>query len=107
MNKILNKISLISLLGSILISGCSKPGTDFVGTWVNDGNGKTMVVKQDGNSYLVTINNSILPATLQDNHLTVSDQFETQTMVKAENGKIRFNAYPLCEKNKCLYWTKQ
>lgn len=102
----MKKLLILALTLFVLV-GCQKSGEEFVGSWVNDHNGKEMVIKKDGNSFLIVVSGKdTLAATVQDNHLNVNAPIVgVLPITKLDNGEIEFSYFQLCDN--CNRWTRK
>lgn len=94
----MRKIATLFIVGTIMMSGCSKTpdGSEFVGTWYDPGKGEKIQITQNGASFLVRElasdrnpkpSNATLPAVYQDGLLkiTVGSRSVAITHVEADD----------------------
>ena len=68
MTRIVRKAVQRTLLLTILLIGCSSPGSEFVGKWVNSGNSyDTLTISKNGNQFQIAgPDNQTINATYKD-----------------------------------------
>jgi hypothetical protein len=78
-----------ALLLALLLVGCSKPGSEFVGKWVNPANaGDSVQIDRNGTEFLITGPDATkIGATLKDETLTMASPMSgmTFTYVKSSD----------------------
>jgi len=76
MMRMVRKAVQSTLLLTLLVIGCSKPGSEFVGKWVNSGNtADTLDVSRNGDQFVITgPDGEKMPATFNSSNDTLQVQ---------------------------------
>jgi hypothetical protein len=63
----------VLLLVAVIAAGCSRPGSEFVGKWVNTREARdTMEITRNGDAFLIAGHGNKIAATYKDGSLEVS-----------------------------------